>query len=131
MAWRSSLSRRRRRTWPSSQAASAAWARAQAASSRSRSRTGSPAFSVTAAMPLPMSPPPSTPTRSTGRAFTAGSATPLSFLRAVCAKKISTSRRDTPVTASSPKRCASSTCPAWKPCARPWRTTSRARSGAG
>ena len=47
-----------------------------------------------------MSPPPSTPTFSTGRGFTDGSSVPLSFLSAVVAKKISMSRRATGETAS-------------------------------
>ena len=45
-----------------------------------------------------------------------GSATPLSFFRAVWAKKISTSRRETSVTASSPKALASAASPAAIPC---------------
>ena len=68
---------------------------------RARGRApGMPAFTVTYAMPLPMSPPPSTPTLETGRGFTAGSSTPVSFFSAVVAKKISMSRRATSETAS-------------------------------
>ena len=90
-----------------------------------------PAPTVTKAMPQPISPPPSTPTLSTLRAFTAGSSTPLSFLRAVVAKKISISRRDTSETASSPKRRASTSSPRARPFSAPACTASSARSGAG
>ncbi len=62
-------------------------------------------------MPLPMRPPPRTPARSTFRGFTAGSSVPLSFLRAVVAKKISMSRRATSETASCPNSSASFSSP--------------------
>ena len=58
-------------------------------------------------------------------------ATPSSFLSAVVAKKISTSWRETSVTASSPKRRAPRPRPARMPCSIPTRTASSAASGAG
>ena len=127
----SRLSSLRRFTFSSSSPRTMASDLPTSASSRSRSLTGTPALTVTKAMPLPMKPPPSIPTRSTLRGWIAGSSTPRSFLSAVEAKKISTSRRETSVTASSPKRFASSASPSSMPCAKPCAITSSARSGAG
>ena len=70
-------------------------------------RTGIPTSAVTDAMPAPIRPAPRTPTFSTRAGFTVGSSTPVSFFSAVVAKKISTSRRATSLTTSSPKRSAS------------------------
>ena len=105
--------------------------RPSAASSLSFSRTGMPTSAVTAAIPPPISPAPRTPTFSTRAGLTDGSSTPVSFFSAVVAKKISTSRRETSLTTSSPKRSASARRPSSRPCSVPMRTASSAFSGAG
>ena len=58
-------------------------------------------------MPAPINPAPRIPTFSTFRGLTAGSSTPVSFFSDWVAKKISTSRRETSPTTSSPKNAAS------------------------
>ena len=105
--------------------------RPSAASSLSFSRTGIPASAVTYAIPAPIRPAPSMATFSTLRGLTEGSSTPLSFFSAWVAKKISTSRRDTSDTTSSPKKFASARYPSPGPFSVPMRIASSARSGAG
>jgi len=66
-----------------------------------------PASAVTYAMPAPIRPAPSMPIFCTFCALMFGSSTPVSFFKAVVAKKISISRLLTSLTTSSPKSCAS------------------------
>ena len=61
----------------------------------------------------------------------APAAIPSSFLSPVVAKKICTSLRETSVTASWPKSCASRFRPSASPCRRPYSTASSAAYGAG
>ncbi len=95
-------------------------------------RTSTPAWATAVpAIPAPMNPDPTTPRRRTGRGVAVPGATPSSFLRAVVAKKICTSFRETGLTASSPNRRCSSTNPARMPRSIPVRTAASAASGAG
>ena len=71
------------------------------------------------------------PTVSTLRALTDGSEVPLSFFRAVVAKKMPMSCFATGETASSPKRRASVSRPASIPFSTPAWMASSAASGAG
>ena len=82
------------------------------------------------AIPDPMNPAPTTPRRFT-TAGGGGLGMPKSFLRAVVAKKIWTSLRETSVTASCPNSWASRFSPSVMPCSSPCATASSAASGAG
>ena len=85
----------------------------------------------TAAMPAPMKPVPSTPTRSTSRDGGAGPDTPVSFFSDVVAKKRKISSRDCGVTAIWPNSRASSPNPPSRPNEYPAATASMAAGGAG
>src|SRR6266550_897872 len=95
-------------------------------------RTSTPACAIAVpAMPDPMNPAPTTPRRVT-TAGVGGLAIPKSFLRAVVAKKIWTSLRETSVTASCPNSCASRFRPSAMPCFSPRSTACHAlRRGDG
>mmetsp|Transcript_15288 Transcript_15288/g.47727 ORF Transcript_15288/g.47727 Transcript_15288/m.47727 type:complete len:235 (+) Transcript_15288:578-1282(+) len=105
------------------------WARPRArpASDVSRNTTGKPLAADTVAMPAPMSPAPTTPTRCTGFL---GAPTGL-FFNAVCPLKMDTRARDSGVKPSEPKCVASASRPASKPPTRPASTTRRMARGAG
>ncbi len=100
-------------------------------SSVSRRRTSTPAWATAVpAIPEPMNPDPTMPSRCTASGGGASGA-PRSFFSSVVAKKICTSLRDTSVTASWPNSWASRLNPCFMPRSSPVRTASSAAGGAG